>query len=121
MEEEELKPIELRCEKIMSEAIDKLVEKLDDENNAIQDSRRKKEIINGGIRLSLNKIANRIDRGFNYEVRMPVEHKREQKNDENSADEPNFNLTEAVQNMQFLKTEGDPVLFLGEKTEEDNK
>lgn len=115
MPEEELNPIESHCEKTMSNAIEELVIKLDKETNTIDDKKRKKEVLNG-LRFSLNKIANRIDRGFNYEVRMPNEHK-EDSNKEDSKENSNFNLSEKIQNLQFLKTDGQPVLKLEENKE----
>lgn len=80
------------------------------------DSGRKNELVTA-VRLSLNGIANRIDNGYNIEVRC------EPLTDTNDSEESSRTKAalEAVQaasgNMQFLKLEGKPLLRLPEKVE----
>ncbi len=76
------------------------------------------------VRISLRKIANRIDKGFNIEVR--VEPFGE--NNENELSEQNNTkihyiekIIEASESFQFLKMEGEPILLLPEETEKENK
>jgi hypothetical protein len=69
-------------------------------------------------RFSLNCIANRIDRGYNIEVR--VESLKEVAQDDNAAKETAEKI-QAIQaaskNMQFMKLEGNPILQLPENVE----
>ncbi len=79
-----------------------------------EDKSRKHELVNA-TRISLNRLANRIDRGFNIEVRMEPVKKADQK-EEGSKDlaEKIQVIQEASRNMHFMKLEGAPILQLPE-------
>ena len=65
------------------------------------------------VKVSLNKIANRIDRGFNFEVRI------EPPTAPAGGDKEIEQAVQAIQaasvNMQYMKLEGPPILELPEK------
>lgn len=97
----------------MKIAIEKIIEKIEAEYQGNGDGKRKNELING-VRISLNKIANRIDRGFNFEVRIAST------NNQKNKDEHIVEIKEiqkASEKLQFMKTEGEPILMLPEKKE----
>lgn len=79
---------------------------------------RKNELENGLI-ISLNKLANRIDKGFNVEIR--VEPLQEPKEDEEISEEQQqkVNLVKSIQkssrNIEFIETTGESILELPEK------
>lgn len=70
------------------------------------------------VRIALNKIANRVDRGFNFEVR--IEPPKDAIKEADKAEEVK-RAVQAIQaasvNMQYLKSEGPPILALPEKIE----
>lgn len=76
---------------------------------------RKNELSNG-LTISLNKIANRIDQGFNLEVR--VEPLRNTTEEVTSDDNEKIQLIDSIQNlsksMEFINTTGQPILKLSE-------
>ncbi|MBL1244589.1 MAG: hypothetical protein COA39_009435 [Sulfurimonas sp.] len=113
LSETELKGIDDHSNDYMAKKIDELIEALDKEYNIISDNGRKKEVLNG-LRISLNKIANRIDSGFNFEVRVFINNEQ----NENEIDNENQKLLDeikvATHSLQFLKLEGDPILSLPE-------
>ena len=67
MPEEQTKGIEDHANKLMESGIDKLSKAIVEEYYKGDDGGRKHELINA-MRIALNRIANRIDRGFNIEV-----------------------------------------------------
>jgi hypothetical protein len=78
------------------------------------DKGRKNELTTA-VRVSLNMLANRIDKGFNLEVRVEPMAKEETE-DADKADTQQFiNLIQAAtKNMRFLKLDGNPILKLPE-------
>ncbi len=113
LSETELKGIDDHSNDYMTKKIDEFIEVLDKEYKIISDSGRKKEVLNG-LRISLNKIANRIDSGFNFEVRIFINNEE----NEEAIDDENQKLLDeikvATHSLQFLKLEGDPILSLSE-------
>lgn len=102
----------------MVKAIDEIVIKLRKEYNGNGDNGRKNELLNG-VRISLNKIANRIDKGFNFEVRIePIEN--ESKNDKKNESKEILEIKEASKLLQFMKLSGQPILSLSEKKTRNN-
>jgi len=102
---------------LMDAEIEKFTVVIVNEYHVGKNGERKNELTNA-VRISLNKIANRIDRGFNFEVR--IEPPKALAKDATGTGE----ITEAVQtiqaaaiNMQYLKLEGPPILELPETTE----
>lgn len=106
-----LEGIEKHAEEIMEKAIVEIKEKLL-ERYPGSDEGRKNELSNA-LDISLNKIANRIDRGVNIEVRVaPIA----EGNEEESSDvQENIQMIQsAMSEMEFMKLEGEPILHLTE-------
>jgi hypothetical protein len=82
---------------------------------------------NRELRLALKKIANRVDRGFNIDVRVaPPETTEAEEGEEADPEEAEnlkyYEMIEAAsENLQFLRLEGDPILSLPEKPEKSKK
>jgi hypothetical protein len=122
LEKKNLKGIEDHANGIMETGIDKLVKELVGEYLTKGDAGRKNEL-SIELKYSLKKIANRIDRGFNIEVRMEepeitTENAEEASDEEQALLKAHSKVAQASENMQFLKLEGEPILQLTEsKTE----
>jgi hypothetical protein len=113
VEEENLKGIEDHSNKFMETAIESLIieVKTDFFNPSIEKG-RENEIVNS-LRISLNKLANRIDNGFNFEVRISLPESIENLGE---ADKQNIRkINEASVNLEFMKNSGEPILSLPEK------
>ncbi len=118
LEKKNLKGIEDHANSVMELGIEKLVNELIAEYLVKGEACRKNEL-SIELKYSLKKIANRIDRGFNIEVRM-----EEPEVAADSADEAteaqkvllkaHAKVAEASESMQFLKLEGEPILQLTE-------
>ena len=107
------KLIEGGIEKASVEIIDKFYHQ--------KDGGRKNELLNA-VRISLNKIANRIDRGYNLEVRVePIQAKEEDTKKDQHIREAILTIQSATPKMQFLKLEGEPILKLPEGKEKAKK
>lgn len=118
LEKKNLKGIEDHANGIMEQGIDKLVKELVDEYLKRDDAGRKNELTIE-LKYSLKKIANRIDRGFNIEVRMEepeisAENQEETTEEEKTLLKAHSRVAKASENMQFLKLEGEPILQLSE-------
>ncbi|NMM86205.1 hypothetical protein B2J88_17825 [Rhodococcus sp. SRB_17] len=114
LDKKDVKGVEDHANKIMDKGIDVLVKDLLTEFEKKGDGHRTNELA-VEIKYSLKKIANRIDRGFNIEVRME---EPEAPDEEVAVDEKAQQMHERIQGaatgMQFLKLEGDPILSLAE-------
>lgn len=79
---------------------------------------RKNELENGVI-IALNKLANRIDKGFKVEIRvesLPEPKKGEEQNDEDRQKNEIINsIKKSARNIDFLDTSGKAILELPEK------
>ena len=116
VEKENLRGLEVHANGIMDTGIEVLVQELIQEFCQNAELGRKNEL-STELKYSLKKIANRIDRGFNIEVRMqapapilgadpePEEHGK-------SIGSLHAKIQSAAQTMQFLKLEGPPILSL---------
>lgn len=112
--------------KVMQEQLDKLEIEIENEYCVIKDDKggRRNEVRNG-IRISLNKLANRIDKGFNFEIRMALPEPENGEKDKPSlkAEETNKKyhdeISKASQILEFRKLEGDSLLSLPEKLKEE--
>tara|TARA_R110002096_G_C14500772_1_gene715363 strand:+ start:78 stop:1178 length:1101 start_codon:yes stop_codon:yes gene_type:complete len=86
------------------------------------DNGRKNELENGLV-ISLNKLANRIDKGFNVEIRIePLpEPKKEKELSEEEQEKIDLvqSITESAQNIEYIETKGESILELPES--EDKK
>ena len=115
--DERTKGIEDHANQLMDSGIEKVSVEIVREFHKGQDNGRKNELITA-VRVSLNGIANRIDRGYNFEVRcasLPSADADEE------AKKAIASVQAASANMQFLKLEGSPILKLPEKKEEIEK
>ena len=113
LSEENLQGIADHSNGFMEKAIDEIVNKMAIEYNGNGDKNRKNELLNG-VRISLNKIANRIDRGFNFEVRIePIS--SEEGEETNGNEKEIAEIQEASKSLQFMKLSGQPILKLSEK------
>jgi hypothetical protein len=118
LEKRNLKGIEDHANGVMELGIDKLVKEIVAEYLPKGDSARKNEL-SIELKFSLKKIANRIDRGFNIEVRMEEPEVSSESPEETSAEhtallKAHSKVAQASENMQFLKLEGEPILRLSE-------
>jgi len=100
---------------VMDSAIEKFALELVTENYKQKDAGRRNEMVNG-VRISLNRIANRIDRGFNFEVRIEPPDPKSSQEDETVKKAVEI-IRAASENMQYMKLEGPPILALPEEIE----
>ncbi len=104
-----------RANNVMSEGIEEVTIKIVDEFYVGKDGERKHELTNS-VRVSLNRIANRIDKGFNIEVRIePLKAPTAEASAEVTKAEAIIQA--AAPNMQYLKLEGPTILALPENLE----
>lgn len=119
--EEETAGIEKYANDLMQQGIEKVVTEILTKHHKKEDKGRKNELANA-LRISLYKIANRIDKGFNVEVRIePMVTKGEKTTDSKEFDDALAAIQAAVPNMQYLKLEGQPILRLPEKKDDPKK
>ena len=105
----------------MEKGIDKIAVEVVNEYHKKDDKGRKNELTNA-VRISLNKVANRIDQGFNIEVRVAPTPKSEDEEKENKELQKAIAAIQAATaNMQFMKLEGQPILRLPEGKEKPKK
>lgn len=118
--EKQLLGIESHANELISKGIDELASDIVEKFYHHKDGHRKNELTNAA-RIALNKLANRIDRGYNIEVRVEPPKPSEDK----KPDAEMFANVAAIQNaakqMQFLKLEGEPILQLTEGTLKESK
>jgi hypothetical protein len=125
VDKKNLEGLETHANGIMDVGIDKLVKDLMSEFEGEIEAGRKNEI-SIELKYSLKKIANRIDRGFNIEVRME-EPLQAADADENATAEvqalsrSHERIREASETLQFLKLDGEPILRLAEGKSEKPK
>ena len=125
VDKKDLAGLETHANGIMDSGIDKLVKDLLSEFKGKVDTGRKHEL-SVELKYSLKKIANRIDRGFNIEVRMaePIQSVDADEGAAPSVDalmQSHAKIRSASEALQFLKLEGDPILSLAEDKTEKSK
>ncbi len=115
-----LKGIEDHANGLMEQGIEILVKELLADFYKADDSNRKNEL-SIELKYALKKVANRVDRGFNIEVRMTEPEATESDSDEQedaaakTATSHHARIARASKTLQFLKLEGDPILSLTEE------
>jgi hypothetical protein len=118
VQEKALKAIDDDATKKMDDGLVELVKTLMADFATKAEKGRKNEL-EIELKFAVKKIANRIDRGFNIEVRMtePAEDAAEAEEPQNAEKiKQHFaRISAAAPNMQFLKLEGEPLLSLEEK------
>ncbi|WP_243322213.1 hypothetical protein [Geothrix sp. SG200] len=120
LEKENLKGIEKHANGMMANGIDELIKDLLAEYMPNGDQGRANEL-SIELKLVLNKMADRIDRGFNVEVRMEKPKKPKDSDDEDQNHQALLaasyaKIASASDQLQFLKLEGEPLLKLSAKT-----
>lgn len=120
--EEQLIGIDTHAASIVSPALDKLATELIEKYGDHLDQSRQNEV-SIEVRHSLNKLANRIDRGFNIELRVsPIKEEEAEEIDENEDPSPTKQaikqIIESGSKINHLQQTGEPVLFLPENNEE---
>jgi hypothetical protein len=118
VEKKNLKGLEDHANGVMEKGIEKLVTEVIAEYLPKSDGARNHEL-SIELKFALKKIANRVDRGFNIEVRMEEPDVDSEDADESTEEEKKLlaahsKVSNASQNMQFLKLDGDPILQLPE-------
>ena len=125
VDKKNLEGLETHANGIMDVGIDKLVNELLSEFKGKVDTGRKNEL-SVELKYSLKKIANRIDRGFNIEVRMeepiqPADADAHVTADVKALVQSHETIRAASETLQFLKLEGEPILRLAEGNNEKSK
>ena len=118
----DLKGVEDHAKSVMKKGIEIVIMELMKEFKSTDETGRQNELIIE-LRLALNKLSNRVDSGFNFEVRMQApddiddgdqkEDQAMQEMDKKFYDD----ISSAAKNLQFLKLEGDPILHLPEEAQ----
>jgi hypothetical protein len=112
--------IEEHAKGVMEKGIEAIIKELMRDFKSTVDPGRKNELT-VELRLALNKISNRIDSGYNIEVRMQApagltESANESNEVEQKLATKYYNdIRSAAKNMQFLKLDGEPILHLPEE------
>ncbi len=118
--EKATKDIEEHANSLMEKEIKKIATQIIKENYKKTDVPRKNELTNG-VTIALNKIANRIDNGFNIEIRvepLPASQDGEELDPENERNVALVNSIKATaKTMEFVNTSGQPILELNEKSD----
>ena len=118
--EEKLAGIEEHASSIVIPKLDELANELLKKYGDHLDKGRKNEV-STELRRSLNKLANRIDRGFNIELRVPPQEENEGAEEEGEGPEVDpaiRQIMESASKIEHLEQTGEPVLFLPENDEE---
>lgn len=124
VERKSLKGIEEHANGMMEKGIETLVKDLLNDFYKNGDDGRRNEL-KVELRFALKKIANRVDRGFNLEVRMEQPEPTEpSESDANARDETSKHferIASAAQTLSYVKLEGEPILSLPESSEDKSK
>jgi hypothetical protein len=108
--------IEEYANNAMENGIETLTVEILEKYHPGKDGHRKNELANA-LRVSLNRIANRVDRGYNIEVRVePLKAAPDTEAGKKTAEQIEV-IQAASRNMQFMKLEGTPILKLAESVE----
>lgn len=116
--EAQLTGIDSHAESIVNPALDSLANELLEQYGNHLDQNRKNEI-SIELRHTLNKLANRIDRGFNIELRVsPIDEDQDIEEDDSSdvdtTKQAIRQIVKSASKINHLETTGEPVLFLPE-------
>ncbi|MBI5187157.1 MAG: hypothetical protein HZA01_15745 [Nitrospinae bacterium] len=114
--------IEKYANQLMETGIEKIAVEVIYQYRKKDDKARKKNELTKGVRISLNKIANRIDHGFNHEVRVaPVPQQMEIDKASEELQKAIAVIQTSTSNMQFMKLEGQPIPRLPEAADKPKK
>jgi hypothetical protein len=116
--DDRLKGIEDYANDAINIAIEQILPQIVETYCTTADKPRKNELTNG-IRISLNKIANRIDRGFNFEIRVePIKREAPGSSLIDDAERQHIKtIQETSKTLEFMNLEPDPILKLPESND----
>lgn len=122
--EDNLNGIEDYVNNLMRTKIESMATELMDEYFNSQDAGRKNELENALV-IALRKVANRIDNGFNINIRVePIPENTEESDEEDEGialseeqDARIKTIQDASKSLQFINLEGSPILSLPESEE----
>ena len=103
---------------LMEKSIDAFTIQIVNEFHSGKDGERKNELRNA-VKISLNKIANKVDQGFNFEVRIEPPKTFDKSEEGKEVQQAVQAIKNASGNMQYMKLEGPPILALPEKAQSD--
>lgn len=103
----------------MQDGMEKLANEIIKQFYKKKDDGRKNELTNA-VRISLNRLANRVDHGFNLEVRIQPLKLQDDKSDSEIKEAVTI-IQKACANMQFLKLDGQPILKLPEADQKEKE
>lgn len=112
--------IENHANHLMETGIEKIAVEVVNQHHKKGDAGRKNELTNA-VRISLRKLANRIDQGFNIEVRVAPSPTKDEENQDAELQKAIATIQAATANMQFMKLKGQPILRLPEEGKEKPK
>ena len=111
------KSIETHANGMMKDEIKSIVKEVIDEHYDGENG-RKNELQNG-LTISLNKLANRIDKGFNVEIRVEPLPEPKEEEEPTAEYQQNVEMIKSIQksarNIEFLDASGESILKLPEK------
>lgn len=116
--DKKLKGVSDHTDSLMKEEIEKLIADLLEEYYKGKDSHRRNEFTNE-LRISLNKIANRIGKGYNVEIRAQSPTAEEAAKSKIKPEDIQSieKISSISKNMEFLKLDGSPILTLPESSD----
>lgn len=120
--DKQAKGIEDYANEVMAKEIETLVQETI-KNYTKKDVARRNEITNA-LRIAFNKIANRIDNGFNIEIRvkeLPVVEEADKTEDLKKQEDFIKSILQNAKTMEFIRTTGQPILQLKENDDEAKK
>ena len=118
--DKETKGIEEYANKTMEKEIFLLAKEMVKRYYKGNDTGRKNELLNG-LTISFNKIANRIDNGFNIDVcveSLPKQKEEEAGDEHKQSEEIILAIKESLKSLEFINTSGNPILSLKENDKE---
>lgn len=122
LQDKSLQGIDAHANTHMKEGIDVLIGELIQRYAGALEETRRNELRNE-LRIAFNKLANRIDKGYNVEIRVAPEvpSTSEEPSQESTAKAADIQtIVAAAPGLQFLKPGGEPILSLPEPTEENS-
>ena len=121
--DQNLSGIETHANKVMEDAVEKIIIEFDGDYFQSGDGKRKNELKNG-IRIGFNKLINRIDKGYNIEIRVSPQTQTEEpeKTEElKKQNETYAQMKDISTKMEYMQVSGKNILSLPETTTEEKK
>lgn len=116
--DKETKGIEKHANESMGKEIKKIVDEAIKEHYKEKNAERKNELTNG-LTISLNKLSNRIDKGFNVEIRVKELPEPEEETELTEEQKVQIESIQQIQSsskaLEFIKISGEPILQLEEE------